>query len=55
MINAKGFGCYRLMRVVYVDERTYIITCELASYDRSLITYDLKFSYNRESYTVSVR
>jgi len=55
LVNAKGMGCYKLLAVVYVDGRTYILTCELASYDRSWVTYDLKFSYNQESYTVSVR
>ncbi len=55
LVNAKGMGCYKLLAIVYVDGRTYILTCELASDDRSWVTYDLKFSYNRESYTVSVR
>ena len=52
MINMKGKGCYRLMKIQPQGNDTYRLTCELASYDRSHITYTFQFTNNRQSYVV---
>jgi hypothetical protein len=52
LINMKGKGCLRVMKVVPAGDERFVITCELASYDRSLITYTLTFVNGRKSYTV---
>lgn len=52
MINLKGKGCYRMMKVNPNGSDSYRITCELASYDKSLVTYTLTFSDDRKSYVV---
>lgn len=53
LINAKGKGCARITKVVPSDDfNRYAVTCELASYDRRLITYVLTFFDGRTRYTV---
>jgi len=52
LIVQKGKGCYRLMNVQNLGEDKWRLTCELASYDRSPITYTLTFTDGRRSYTV---
>ena len=52
LINAKGKGCFRLMTVVVLGNDSYRLTCELASYDKSLVTYVLRFTNGNKSYTV---
>lgn len=55
MINSRMMGCFRVMNVDYRSQDFFRITCELASYDRSLIEYDLRFHDNRSSYSVTPR
>lgn len=52
MINLKGKGCFRLMKVEPKGGEKYRLTCELASYDKSKISYTFKFANNKKSYTV---
>ena len=52
LVNLKGKGCYRLMKIQPQGNDTYRLTCELASYDRSHITYTLKFTNSGKSYVV---
>jgi hypothetical protein len=52
LIVLKGKGCFRLMDVQSLGNDAYRLTCELASYDRSRVTYTLRFADGRRSYTV---
>ena len=52
LLNLKGKGCYRLMKIQPQGNDAYRLTCELASYDRSIVKYTLKFTNNRRSYVV---
>ncbi len=53
MINMRSYGCFRVMDVEALTSDRYHVTCELASYDRSEVTYDLRFQNNRRSYSVT--
>jgi hypothetical protein len=52
LVNLKGKGCYRLLNVTPLGKDAYRLTCELASYDRSSVTYTLRFIDGRKNYTV---
>ena len=52
LINLKGMGCYRLMNITPLGGEAYRLTCELASNNRSLITYTLRFIDGNRKYTV---
>ena len=52
LVNLRGKGCYRLMTVEPLGNSAYRLTCELASYDRSHITYTFKFTDGQKNYVL---
>ena len=52
MINSKGKGCYRLMKVSPVGSDAYRVTCELASYDKTNIEYMIQMNSSQTDYVV---
>jgi hypothetical protein len=52
MVVLKGKGCFRLMNVQPLSDDAYRLTCELASNDRSRVTYTLRFTDGRLNYSV---
>ena len=52
LLNLKGKGCYRLLKVEPLEKGTYILTCELASTNRSKVTYQFRFVDGEKDYVV---
>jgi len=50
LINMKNKGCYRIMNVSEIGNNVYRVSCELASYNTSLVTYTVEMNDN--SYNV---
>ena len=46
ILNSRGKGCFRIMKVIPIGNDKYTLKCELSSSNQFLVSYTLKYSNN---------